>query len=122
MAELTDLKHTWALCWEAQNQRDEARRERDELRELRRHLDCRIAQQRRELARLSRLVADQRAAMAAEGIDYADAERLARAWNEAKRWHDEWTKLKEAEHGRQANDGREPADGQPGGSQNPPSR
>jgi septal ring factor EnvC (AmiA/AmiB activator) len=40
-------------------------------------LQQRIAQQRRELARLNRLVADQRAAMAADGVNYAAAERWA---------------------------------------------
>jgi hypothetical protein len=64
--------------------------QRDRLRQSVTLLEHRIDQQRRELARLNRLVADQRAAMAAEGIDYADAERLAGAWGEAKRWHEAW--------------------------------
>jgi len=86
VAELTDvsaeLDRTRALCWEAQNQRDEARRERDGLREVRKHLERRIERQRSELRYLDRLVADQRAAMAAEGIQFMEAERWAAAVRE----------------------------------------
>ena len=67
--------------------------QRDRLRQSVAQLERRIDQQRSELARLNRLVADQRAAMAAEGIDYADAERLAGAINEARRWHDAWKEV-----------------------------
>ena len=96
----------------------------DRLRQMLSMLECRIAQQRRELARLSWLVTNQRAAMAAEGIDYAAAEQLALAWSEAKHWHDAWKAIREPEHGRQANDGRgrDATNGQPGGSQDPRGR
>jgi chromosome segregation ATPase len=106
-AELADvsaeLQRTRGLCWDALNQRDKARRERDELkakhdrlqseamttfgiceqlRQIRAQLEYRIDQQRRELARLNRLIADQRAAMAADGIHFFEAERWAAAVRE----------------------------------------
>jgi len=56
--------------------------QRDRLRQILPMLEYRIDQQRRELARLNRVVADQRAAMAAEGIQFMEAERWAAAVRE----------------------------------------
>jgi len=92
--------------------------QRDRLRQSVTLQEHRIDQQRRELARLNRLIADQRAALAADGLQFMEAER----WAAAVRELEQLKRTMEAEHGRQAENRRDAVDGQPGESQDPHGR